>query len=109
MRSRGHLALRRALRVLEALDDPDAALLVDGEGDRVDDLRLGGEQLDLELRRRTLNFATDLLGLQVRLAGRLAVVEAELLLGQTRRNDNENGSKCEGGSHGEVLEGEREA
>ena len=78
-----HLALRRALRVLEALDDPDAALLVDGEGDRVDDLRLAGEELDLELVG-DLELRDRLLRREVRLAGRLAVVEAELLLGERR-------------------------
>ena len=82
MRSRGILPLRRALRVLEALDDPDAALLVDGEGDRVDDLRLGGEELDLEAVGAPSCASTDLLGREVRLAGRLAVVEAVLALGE---------------------------
>ena len=75
------LALRRALRVLEALDHPDAALLVDGERDRVDDLRLAGEELDLELVG-DLEPLDRFLRLQVRLAGRLAVVEAEFLLAQ---------------------------
>ena len=52
------LPLRRPARVLEALDDPDPALLVDGERDRVDHLRLAGEQLHLELGRRPSSACT---------------------------------------------------
>src|SRR5207237_5210368 len=84
-----------ALRVLEALDHPHPAALVDGHGDRVDDHRLGGEQLDLE-PVGDLHPADRLGRRQVRLAGRLAVVEAEFLLGG--RGGDEGGE-----------EGEREA
>src|SRR5262245_49944474 len=45
------LALLRAAGVLEALDDPEPAAFVHGEGDGVDDVGLGGEDLDLPARR----------------------------------------------------------
>ena len=35
-------------RIFEALGDPDAAPLVERHGDRVDDVGLGGDQLDLK-------------------------------------------------------------
>ena len=79
MRSRGILPLAVRFGILEALDDPHPAFLVHGHGDRVDEVRLAGEQFDLEAVGH-LHLGDRLFGLQVRLAGRLAVVEAVLLL-----------------------------
>ena len=42
---------RLAAGIFQALGDPDPAPLVEGHGHRVDDVGLGGDQLDAEARR----------------------------------------------------------
>src|SRR5262249_40549478 len=88
------LALGGALGVLKTFDDPEAAALVHGEGDGVDDVRLRREYRDLPAGRHLQPFDR-LLRRQVGLAGRLAVVEAELLLTErgAERTEHQQGGQ----------------
>ena len=45
------LAVQHQVRVIDRLDDPEPAALVEREGDRLDDVRLLRKQLELELGR----------------------------------------------------------
>src|SRR5262245_10555132 len=80
---------RRAFGILEALDHPEPAALIDGERDRIDDVRLGREHLDFPPRRH-LEALDGFFRRQVRLAGRLAVVEAKFTLSAEGRHDRAN-------------------
>src|SRR5262249_29459061 len=90
-----HLALGGALRVLVALYDPDAALLVERERDRVDNVRLGGGEVNLEAVG-DLHPRQRFRWLQIRLAGRPGVDEPELALrenGGHRERENQAGNE----------------
>src|SRR5262249_36603632 len=67
--------------VLEALQHPEPAALVDGESNGVDDVRLGRKDLDL-VPRRYLEPLHRFFGLEIRLARGPPIVEAVLLLSQ---------------------------
>ena len=57
-----------AAGIFEALGDPDPPALVEGHGDRVDDVGLGGDDLDAESRRH--GHGADRLGRRSRRVGR---------------------------------------
>ena len=51
MRSSPGAPLSTLVRIVDRLDDPQPPALVEVERDRLDDVRLAGEELELELRR----------------------------------------------------------
>jgi hypothetical protein len=73
--------LPSAFGIVEALDDPDSSFLVDREGDGIHHERLGREELYLKLIRH-LHPGNRFLRLEIRLTGRLPVIETVFLLGK---------------------------
>ena len=82
--------------VLQALGDPDPASLVEGHGDRIDNLGLAGDQLDRETGRH--GHPGDRLGRRERRSRRpvLGVGDRLTLLGPGQRDDQERQGQCPG-------------
>ena len=104
-------ARRRALGVFIALHHPQPAFLIHGERDRVDDVRLGGEDLDFPTGRHA-HATNGFFGAQIRLAGRPRVDEAVFALGVEQRTgypqDRKTGDEPADCEHRQLLGVERQ-
>ena len=79
-------------RIVAHLDDPHAAVFVEANGDRIDDVRLAGDEFDLQAR-----IDDDLLE---RLLRRNAAGWADGGLGSTRRSANRSANRRDDCDHG---------